>query len=405
MLALLNITNFALISGLRVEFERGLNLLTGETGSGKSIIVDALGVLIGGRFSTDLIRTGEEHSSVEALFQIGAHAQVAALLEAAGLDANSGADEGLELVVRRELSSTGRGRVFVNNRLSTLALLRELRPYLVDIHGQGDQQTLFDAETHLELLDAFAGLAARRQEVAARFRGWSSLRRELDELRRDESEKLNLIDGLRFQVGELEGARLALGEDERLEEERRRLNNLERISALCADAYDRTYEEQDSTVARLSQLERQIEELAGYESSYRGYAEGLASARALLEDFATTVRGFSESLTFSPERLAEVENRLAEIARLKRKYGSSIESAVEHLTRSRERLQLLEHSDERAAEIAKELARARDAYLEVALRLHGERVRAARDFRRGVEKSLGEVAMEHARFEARVSSP
>jgi DNA repair protein RecN (Recombination protein N) len=404
MLALLNITNFALISSLRVEFERGLNLLTGETGSGKSIIVDALGVLIGGRFSTDLIRTGEEQSSVEGLFQIGTHPQVAALLESAGLSTRANDDQ-LELVVRRELSATGRGRVFINNRLSTLALLRELRPYLVDIHGQGEQQTLFDVETHLELLDAFAGLTSLRQDVAARFRAWSSLRRELDALRRDESEKLNLIDGLRFQVGELESASLAAGEDERLEEERRRLNNLERVSALCADAYNRTYEEQDSTAARLSQLERQIEELAGYESNYRNYAEGLASARALVEDLAMTLRAFAASLSFSPARLAEVENRLAEIARLKRKYGGTVEAALEHLARARERLLSLEHSDERAAEIEEELKRGRDSYLEAALRLHDERVRAAKNFQRGVEKSLGEVAMEHARFEARVESP
>ncbi|MFL6228064.1 MAG: DNA repair protein RecN [Pyrinomonadaceae bacterium] len=402
MLALLNITNFALISELRVEFERGLNLLTGETGSGKSIIVDALGVLIGGRFSTDLIRSGEEHASVEGLFQIGAHAQVEALLAGAGLDARDG---GGELVIRRELSTGGRGKVFVNNRISTLSLLRELRPFLVDIHGQGEQQTLFDTQTHLELLDAFAGLSASRQEVAALHREWSRLNRELAALSRDESDKLNLSDGLRFQVGELDAAGLTAGEEERLEEERRRLNNLEKVAALCADAYDRTYESNDSTVARLSLLARQVAELSGYESSYKNYTEGLASARALLEDLAHTLRGFAENLTFSPARLAEVENRLAELARLRRKYGGSIESALEHLTRSRERLQTLEHSDERAEEIAKELARARNIYLEAALRLHGERAKAAKEFRRGVEKSLGEVAMEHARFEVRVAAP
>lgn len=402
MLALLNISNFALVSDLRVEFERGLNLLTGETGSGKSIIVDALGVLIGGRFTTDLIRTGAEHAFVEGLFNVGAHAQVSPLLESAGLDAR--ADESVELVIRRELSSNGRGKVFINNRLSTLALLRELRPYLVDIHGQGEQQTLFEVETHLELLDAYAGLGARRQEVAALYRAWAGLRRELEELRRDESEKLNLIDGLRFQVGELETTGLSAGEDARLEEERRLLNNLEKVSALCADAYDRTYEDNDSTVARLSLLERQIAELSNYESNYRNYAEGISTARAVLEDLALTLRGFGESLHYSPARLAEVENRLAEIARLKRKYGGTIDAALEHLARARERLQVLEHSDERAGEIAKELRRARDAYLDAAISLHRERAKAAKEFRRGVEKSLGEVALENAQFEARIEA-
>ncbi|MCA1618982.1 MAG: DNA repair protein RecN [Acidobacteria bacterium] len=353
MLAFLNISNFALISELKVEFDRGLNLLTGETGSGKSIIVDALGVLIGDRFSPELIRAGERHASVEGLFALGAHPQVEAILEEAGLGPRAGGD--VELVVRRELSAEGRGRVFVNNRLATLSLLRNLRPLLVDIHGQGTQQTLFDPETHLELLDAFADLAAGREGVAAAYRRWSALNRELEALRRDESEKFHLTDALRFQVSELEAARLAAGEDEQLEAERRRLANLEKLTELCSDAYNTTYEESDSTVARLSRLERQVEELSQYKASYKNYSEGLASARVVLEDLSATLRDFLDGLTFSPERLAEIEGRLAELARLKRKYGGTIESALEHLESSRQ--------------------------------------------------SLGEVAMEHARFEARVESP
>src|SRR5205085_5527513 len=341
MLALLNISNFALISGLGVEFDRGLNLLTGETGSGKSIIVDALGVLIGDRFSPEMVRAGERHASVEGLFTLGAHPQVEALLEEAGVAARASGE--VELVVRRELSAESRSRVFVNNRLATLSLLRSLRPMHVDIHGQGTQQTLFDPETHLELLDAFAELGAEREELAVRFRRWSTLARELESLRRDEAEKFHMTDALRFQVSELEAARLSAGEDERLEAERRRLVNLEKLTELCAGAYNLTYEESDSTVARLGRLERQMEELSQYEPSYKNYLEGLGTARAVLEDLAATLRDFLDGLTFSPERLAEIENRLAEIARLKRKYGGTVEDALEHLARSRERLRQLEH--------------------------------------------------------------
>src|SRR5215210_3086478 len=358
MLALLNISNFALISELRVEFGRGLNLLTGETGSGKSIIVDALGVLIGDRFPSELVRAGASHASVEGLFTLGAHPQVEAILEEAGVGSRSGSGD-VELVVRRELSAEGRGRVFVNNRLATLSLLKSLRPMLVDIHGQGTQQTLFDPETHLELLDAFADIADRREEVAAAYRRWSALNRELEALRRDEAEKFHLTDALRFQVSELEAARLSAGEDEQLEAERRRLANLERLTELCSDAYNTTYEESDSTVARLKRLERQ----------------------------------------------AEIESRLAEIARLKRKYGGTIESALEHFERSRERLRQLERTDERAEEVTRELAEARAAYVKVATRMHKARVKSAVEFRRAVESSLKEVAMEHARFEARVAAP
>ncbi|HEX6183483.1 MAG TPA: DNA repair protein RecN [Pyrinomonadaceae bacterium] len=403
MLALLNISNFALISELKVEFDRGLNLLTGETGSGKSIIVDALGVLIGDRFSPELIRAGERHASVEGLFALGAHPQVEAILEEAGLGARAGGD--VELVVRRELSAEGRGRVFVNNRLATLSLLKHLRPLLVDIHGQGTQQTLFDPETHLELLDAFADLASGREGVTAAYRRWAALDRELEALRRDESEKFHLTDALRFQVSELEAARLAAGEDEQLEAERRRLANLEKLTELCSDAYNTTYEESDSTVARLSRLERQVEELSQYEASYKNYSEGLASARVVLEDLSASLRDFLDGLTFSPERLAEIESRLADIARLKRKYGGTIESALEHLEGSRQRLRQLERTDERAEEVVKELAEARTSYVELAARLHRARVKSAGEFRRAVEASLKEVAMEHARFEARVESP
>src|SRR5919202_4814728 len=403
MLALLNISNFALISELKVEFDRGLNLLTGETGSGKSIIVDALGVLIGDRFSPELIRAGERHASVEGLFTLGAHPQVEAILEEAGVSRSAGGD--VELVVRRELSAEGRGRVFVNNRLATLALLKSLRPLLVDIHGQGTQQTLFDPDTHLELLDAFADLSAAREELAARFRRWSALARELESLRRDEAEKFHLTDALRFQASELEAAHLSPEEEEQLEAERRRLANLERLTELCGEAYNLTYEESDSTVARLRRLERQAEELSPYEPSYRNYLEGLAAARAVLEDPSASLRDFTEGLTFSPARLSEIESRLAEIARLKRKYGGTVESALEHLAASRERLRQLERTDERAEEVAKELAAARSSYLEAATRVHRARVKSAGEFRRAVEESLKEVAMEQARFEARVSSP
>jgi DNA repair protein RecN (Recombination protein N) len=404
MLALLNINNFALIKELRVEFDRGLNLLTGETGSGKSIIVDALGVLVGGRFASEMIKAGEAQASIEGLFQVGAHEQLEAALAEAGVEASAGED-GLELVVRRELSANGRGKIFVNHRLATLSLLRELRPFLVDIHGQGDQQTLFDPETHLEILDAYAGLAVERAEVAALYREWSALDAELRALKRGEAESLQLIDTLRFQIEELEGARLEAGEDARLEEERRRLNNSEKLSALCAAALEESYEARGSTAERLGKLERQVAELKEFDSQFGDYAEGVAAARAVVEDFAAHLRGFADNLNFSPERLADVENRLAEIARLRRKYGGTIESALEHLARSRERLSNLETSDERAAEVARRLDEARAAYLDSALRLGARRREAAERLRRDVERALKEVAMEHARFVPEITSP
>jgi DNA repair protein RecN (Recombination protein N) len=402
MLTLLNISNIALIDELRVELERGLNLLTGETGSGKSIIVDALGVLIGGRFTSEMIKAEEKSAFIEGLFSVGRNHELEPLLENAGIETTN-TEEG-ELLIRRELSSS-RNRIFINHQLATLSLLREIRPLLVDIHGQGDQQTLFNPETHLEILDAYAGLANLRQEVAANYKRWAALNRELEALGKDKAEKLQLIDILQFQVDELERARLAPGEDERLEEERRRLNNIEKLSMLASEALDQTYDENNSAAARAGQVLRRVQELAEYESTFRDYIEGLETAQALLEDLAFKLRDFSEKLEFSPTRLAEVENRLAEITRLTRKYGGSIESALEHLARSEDRLNLIERADEREEELQAELATTRTDYLKAARRIHKERAGAAKKFEQRIEHDLAEVAMEHARFEVRINAP
>ena len=428
MLQLLIISNIALIDNLRVEFDKGLNLLTGETGSGKSIIVDALGVLIGGRFSADLLKSGATRGSIEGLFSVTSHPQLTVLLESAGIDASS-LDSGvesptgivehlgpkstknqraiqirqIELIIRRELSATGKNKIFINNQLATQSLLRDLRQFLVDIHGQGDQQTLFNPETHLELLDAFAGNAVLRKEVADSYQRWSELRRELDALNRNEAEKFQLVDTLKFQIQELEAAQLSIGEDERLEEERRRLLNVEKLTTLSQSSYSRIYEDDDAALGRVRQTAAEVAELAEYESSFRDYIEGLESARAVLEDLAFSLRDFADKLEFSPARLLEIEDRLAELSRLKRKYGGSLESALEHLARSEDRLQQIEGADEREAELNSDLAVAQDRYFNRAGKLHTERLRAAKKFEQAVERGIAEVAMENARFQVQVS--
>lgn len=397
MLQFLNISNIALIDELQVEFEPGLNLLTGETGSGKSIIVDALGVLIGGRFTNDLLKSGAERGSIEGLFTVGANPDLERLLENAGVSFNE------ELIVRRELSATGRNKIFINNQLATHSLLRELREFLVDIHGQGDQQTLFNPRTHLELLDSFAISNGQRDEVAEAHQVWSALQRELDALRRDDSEKFQLVDTLKFQIDELERARLVIGEDERLEEERRRLANVEKLTELSQSSYGRIYEDDDAAVGRLRQTVKEVTELAEYESSFRDYLEGLENARAVLEDLSFSLRDFADKLEFSPARLAEIEDRLAELSRLKRKYGGSIQSALEHLARSDDRLRQIETSDERQQKLEAECDAARDRYFDHAGNLHRERVRAAKRFEKTVEKCIAELAMENARFQIEIS--
>jgi len=400
MLNLLNISNIALIGEMRVGFDPGLNLLTGETGSGKSILVDSLGVLIGGRFSSEMLKAGEAQGFIEGLFTLQPVPELTGLLESAGIDMDRD-----ELIIRRELSMGGRNKIFINNRLATQSVLRDLRPFLVDIHGQGDQQTLFNPETHLDLLDSFAGLEQSRTELASRYQALVEIRAAVESQRKDEAERFQLIDILRFQIDELERSSVSAGEDDRLEEEKKRLSNIEKLVGLCSEGFSIVYEDSDSGIARIVQTLRRVEELAEYEQSFRGYIEGLETARALLEDLAFTLRDYGGRLEFSPSRLAEIETRLAEISRLKRKYGGRIDSMLSHLEKSQERLRNLEMADEREKDLSQQYGRSVDEYLEQARRMHRNRVRAAKRLETAVEGSLAEVAMEHAHLQVRLETP
>ena len=399
MLTLLKIKNIALIDSLEVEFGAGLNLLTGETGSGKSIIVDSLGALTGDRVSSDLVKEGEESATIEGLFSLR-NDDLKPIFDESGIEI-----DGDELIVRRELSLSGKNRVFVNNQLVTQTFLKRIGAFLVDIHGQGEQASLFDPATHLELLDAFASVQSERSRCAEAYRVWSSTRNELEALRQDESNKLQLIDILKFQVEEIRRANLELGEDAELAEEKRKLNNVERLSGLSSDTYSLLYEQDDAALATLERAARKVDELAGFDSKFSEYREPLETARAVLEDLATTARDYRNSLEFSPRRLEEIEDRLAEIARLTRKYGGTVESVLNHLIESEQRLENIETAEFREQQLAKKLSVDKETYLKAATELHDKRVGAAAKFEKDVETSLKSVALEKARFEVRIECP
>lgn len=403
MLSLLKIKNIALIDEIGLEFAGGLNLLTGETGSGKSIIVDSLGALTGERVSSDLIKEGQSSAQIEGLFNISASAELRRIFDESGIELDESAE--IDLIVRREFSSTGKNRNFVNNQLVTQNFLKKIGAFLVDIHGQGEQATLFNAATHLEMLDEYAGLFDLRRSVAEKYRAMASIRREIENLRSDEAQKLQLLDVLQFQVDEIRRVDPQLGEDDTLEDEKRRLNNVEKLSALSEEAYALLYENEDATVTTLEKAARKIDELIEYESSFRDYTEGLQTAQAVLEDLAFFVRDFRGSLEFSPERLEEIDNRLAEISRLKRKYGGAIETILSHLEESEERLKNIDTAEMKEAELRRELKKTRADYLKFAAELHDKRERAARKFEKETETSLKMVALEKARFEVRIDAP
>lgn len=402
MLSLLKIKNIALIDSLEVEFGPGLNLLTGETGSGKSIIVDSLGALTGERVSGDLIKEGEDSARIEGLFSVGKARELREIFEESGVEIDDSPDA--EVIVRRELSLAGKNRIFVNNQMVTAAFLKKVGPFLVDIHGQGEQASLFDPSSHLSMLDEFAAVADLKEETASAFTEWRAVRSELEELRSDEAEKLQLLDILRFQANEISKAALKAEEFDELEEEKRRLNNVEKLSALSDEAYTLMYESDASTITTFDQAFRKIEELAEYDSRFAEQLEGLQSARAIIEDASIMVRDFRNHLEFSPERLEEIETRLAEIARVTRKYGGTVETALEHLADAERRLENIESAELREKELQAALSAKRESYLKAAAILSEKRRAAAAKFEKAVLGSLKAVALEKARFEVRIES-
>jgi DNA repair protein RecN (Recombination protein N) len=403
MLSLLKIKNVALIDSLEVEFGSGLNLLTGETGSGKSIIVDSLGALTGERVGADLIKERAATAQIEGIFDVDRNKKFVTMLEESGVGhSKTGV---IELVIRREISASGKNRVFINDQIVTAALLKRLAPFLADIHGQGDQFALFDPASHMSMLDAFAGNETIRESVADAYRELAEVRSELDALKTDEADKLQLLDILRFQVNELERASVRAGELEELEDEKRRLNNVEKLSALSSEAFALLYENDASVSASFEKVVRNVNELSEYDSQFSGYSESIENARTLMQELSSSLRTFLGSLEFSPERLEQIESRLAELAQLSRKYGGSVESAIEHLETAKKRLENIEFSELRETELTRELASKRFSYLEAANELSASRNKAAKKFAKEVEKNLQPLALEKAVFEVRVETP
>ena len=402
MLTLVKIKNIALIDDLAIEFGPGLNVLTGETGSGKSIVVDSLGALTGERVSATLIKEGRDSARIEGVFVLADDERIRELCESSGIELEPGE---IELIVRRELSATGKNRVFVNDQLVTGGFLKKIGTSLVDIHSQGEQASLFDAATHLKVLDDFAGSKEQLERTAAAFREWNAVRTELGTIRQNEAEKLQMLDILRFQIDEIAAAALKPDEQTELEEEMRRLNNVEKLSSLSAGAFGLLYENEGSALENLEKARLLVTELTDYERKFGEYDDGLETAHAVLEDLAFALRDFKERLEFSPGRLNEIGDRLAAIGVITRKYGGSVEAALAHLKDAEEKCEQIETAEFREEELRKREASLRNAYIAEAEKLHRLRTAAAGKFSAAVESGLKAVALEKARFEVRVERP
>lgn len=396
VLRLLKINNIALIDDLEIEFGEGLNLLTGETGSGKSIIIDGLGALSGERISSDLIKQGESSARIEGVFSLVLPDDAAVAFAEAGVEV---ADD--EIIVRRELSAAGKNRVFVNDRLVTQNFLKRIGHLFADISGQGEQAMLYDPRNHLVMLDAAAGVEKELAATTDAFRDWAEIRRELNELNEDESAKLRSLDILRFEIDEIERAGIRFGEEEELGAEKLRVVNSEKLAAASDELSDVLYDADLSTTTTLERASRRLSELAEFESEFRDFAEGIASARVVVEELAATARRFRSTLEVAPGRIDEIEMRLAELSRLKRKYGGTIEVVLDHLEKSRAKLDSIELAGFREKELSVQLAAAEARYRKCAEKLSRMRVVGAEKFKAAVEKELGFVALEKAMFEIR----
>jgi DNA repair protein RecN (Recombination protein N) len=391
MLHELVVENYAVVDRLRVRFHEGLNLLTGETGSGKSIVVDALGLLLGGRASADMIRSGEERARVSGVFDSGKRA--ASVLDAAGFDTEQD-----EILIEREILSNGKSRVFVNSRPATVAVLKDLAPLLGDIHGQHDQQLLFDPAAQLAMLDAFAKVREPRGRVRDLFVEWRRVSVEIAQLEGSEQEKNRLLDLWQFQQREIDNVALKPGEDAELEAERRVQQNAGKLLETAGAAWEALYEAPESAWTTARAVAKKLDDLARIDQSMEPVRQALEPALIAMQDVSYSLRDYLGNLEANPARLEEIESRLASIDRLKRKYGSSVDEILafhEDVTR---KLNDVETSGERLEELKRQQSRVASEYEKAAAQLTAQRTAAAAKLGQRVEQELKPLAMDKTVF-------
>lgn len=396
MLVELLVENYAVIEAVRVRFHPGLNVLTGETGSGKSMVVDAMALLFGGRASADMVRTGAARARISGIFEAPETSAARALLDEAGIETEDG-----ELILEREILSSGKSRAFAGSRPVTAALLRDLAPHLGDIHGQHDQQLLFSGDAQRDMLDAFGRIDT--EPAAAVFREWRKAAAALEDVEQAEQERLRLADLWNFQSREIESATLRPGEDSDLENERRVLKNVAKLQESADAAYSALYDSAGSAYAQLKLAAKKLEELARIDESAAPMVEALKPALIAVDEASYTLRDYVGNLEADPARLDEVESRLATIDKLKRKYGANVDEILAFLAQVKAQLGAAEDAGERRARLEKERDRLAAEYKAAAAKLTEARAQAAAELARRVETELGSLAMAKTKFRAGVA--
>ncbi|HYK88525.1 MAG TPA: DNA repair protein RecN [Acidobacteriota bacterium] len=398
MIRFLRIRDFALIREVEIEFGGGLNLLTGETGSGKSILVDALGLLVGGRASSEMVRSNSDQAVLEGVFELEGDTALCGLLRDSGIE-----PEEDTLLIRREISSGGRGRVFINNTLATLALLKTVGERLADIHGQHDQKSLLDLSSHLEWLDRFGANSDAVSIAREHYGRMRELADRLDSMAMDEQERLRRVDILQFQIDEIRRANLQPQELEDLETERNILANREKVFALASEAYSLLYENETSLVSQSNRLERILQELAVYDTSWTAHHEVLKENLYKFEDLAYAARDYAAGMDFSPGRLDQVEQRLSDLERLAKKYGSSISEILAYAASSEKELEELAAHADTSKHLTDRLTEETGKYVAVAEKLSAKRRRDAARLEREIRREFETLAMAKMELSVRFS--
>ncbi len=393
MLHELDIESYAVVEKLRVRFHAGLNLLTGETGSGKSIVVDSLALLFGARAGADVVRAGARRARVSGVFDVPGGTELRSWLDERGFDADD------ELIVERQVLTSGKSRAYINGSPTTLATLKELAASLGDIHGQHDQQTLFSARTQLDMLDGFAKTVGRAREVKDAYRVYRQLDSRIQELKASEQELLRKLDLLRFQAAEISQAQLVAGEEAELQAERNRLLNLSQLQQSCTAAYEALYEGSASASVQLKAAAGALTSVASFDKIFEELTASLESSRATVDDAAFELSGYLDKLEAQPERQEQIEERLALIEKLKRKYGATLEDVVTYGKEAARELDEIESGEAALEELEKQRHEASDKYLSLAGALSKKRKVAGKKLEANVKKELAALAMERARFE------
>lgn len=399
MLLELHIEQFAIIDTLQLEFSAGLNIVTGETGAGKSIMVDALSVALGERAYAEFIRTGAEKSVVEALFSLKSAPEAKAkAIEYGFLEV--GQDDAL--LIRREISRSGKNRILINGHPATNVMVAEIGNALVDVHGQHEHQYILNTDYHIELLDSFGKLLPMREEVTSLYRQFKKNEQELESLRDQSRERMQHLDLLRYQHQEISKANLQPGEDETLAHERKLLSGAEQLASGTGKIYAMLYDAEGSLLEKMGDITRQLDELIRIDETLSGHVKTCESIQYQLEDVAFAMRDYAQGIEFDSYRLEEVERRIDEINKLKRKYGNSIEEILALLHDIEDELSSFDERESRIAELEQEYQRLRNQLQQLSEQLSSARQKIAKTFERQVMEELAVLGMEKTIFQVEI---